>query len=422
MKILRKDDASGSKSKPFVVAVQELAKDAAATLRIYERSGLKGKYLAEIPIAEGVELARSFEESLKAEFGGGEYQIALCNADTEVKGKYSFDIAGPPKGRRPSDDESLRGSRAATSDRQMFTEMVGKLIDAAISNKAGTADDFQRTLELAKTLKGDDGLTPKDLIEFAQAFQGQSGGGSEVISAFMNGFELRGEVQPQIEREDSTTAILQTVMPLIASFIGKKQGIPAGAVDPTLIQQIEQAVTKRFQGVSNAAPMAGQPPPPGASHSQAAAGAGLGGPADDLAASPGSPDPAPQAGTQEYFQERFIAPFQKDVAAGHSDEALAYQIVSMTTYARDQMADAPPPLVADFLTAAGLAEYDAALQKFFAAIPELANLRPKCEGIKSALIEMFMKPGDEQQTTEDLENVQDADNMEGELESVSSNV
>lgn len=420
MKILKKNDRSVSNSKTFVNAVEELAKDAGATLRIYEKSGLKGKYLAEIPIAEAVELARSFEESLKAQFGGGEYQVTFCNADSEVKARYSFEIAGPPKG-RASDDEALGGRRAGTSDREMLTAVMGKLADAAISNKAGATDDFQRTLELAKTLKGEDGLTPKDLIELAQALQGQGGGGSEIVGAFMDGFQLRGEVAPQIEREDSTTTMLQAIMPLITGFIGRKQGIAPGAVDPALLQQVEQAVAHQLQGVSSGAPVAGSPPAPGGSHSRAAAptqapvspdqtSSGLGGSVVTThEQAPEAPSP-PVAASHEYFQKRFLRPFLEDAADDQPAEDLAYQIVSMVQYARDRMQDDPPPILRGFLTAASPLDQNSALLEFFAAIPELAGLTQKCEQIRNALIVMFSgqnaAPVEE---PEDFENVRDAD-------------
>ncbi len=61
----------------------------------------------------------------------------------------------------------------------------------------------------------------------------------------------------------------------------------------------------------------------------------------------------------------------------------------MTQYARDRMTQGPPPIVADFLTAYDLNAHAVALDKFFAAIPELANLTQKCTAIRNALIRMF---------------------------------
>ena len=105
---------------------------------------------------------------------------------------------------------------------------------------------------------------------------------------------------------------------------------------------------------------------------------------------------------------RFLRPFQKDVADDQSDDELAYQIVTMIQYARDRMAHNPPPIVADFVSATNLVEHDAALKKFFAALPELANLKEKCEGIKNALIRMFTQGPGQDAAAGDIANVPDA--------------
>jgi hypothetical protein len=94
------------------------------------------------------------------------------------------------------------------------------------------------------------------------------------------------------------------------------------------------------------------------------------------------------AGTPEYFDQRFVKPFQCDVATGQPPDELAYAIFSMVKYARNRMPN-PPLLIADFLRAQTIADHMAALDRFFGAIPELSNLPQKQLEIRDILMQML---------------------------------
>lgn len=403
---LKTSDTSALKGKTFVKSVEELSKDSGASLRIYERSGLQGKYLAEIPIGDAVELSRNFEEALKSEFGGGNYQVALCNADVEVKAKFAFSVAGPPKGRRASDDEPSSGRRS--SDRETLTAVMSKLADAAISGKSSGAEEWARMLEVTKALKGDDNLTPKDLVELANALRGESGG-TEMLGAYMEGIQTGRELSPQLEREDPLIALAGAAIPIIGQIYAARQRGGAGQAE---VQKLEQELRSKIAAastgtVTSPGPTLDHPLAPGDSV------AGVGEPSQQMPVSADSSTPA-LARTHEYFMERFITPFRRDVAEGQSDDDLAYQLIAMVTYARDRMLENPPPIVADLVAARSIPDYSAGLARFFSALPELANLTHKQEAITKCLMQMLMYRGPQDRPAEEIPveeivNVEDVD-------------
>lgn len=408
MEALKRSDIAS-----FKKALDEVYKGGDGKVWIMKRQtvdaapGTKGEVLISEVIQDS-----NFFETVQNEHKDGIYTFKIFDSRTNFISEHHFGIGdiSPQKKKKKKDED---GDGSPKKDKGLYSDVMTQnteLIKMLVDNQKS----------------GGNGLTAKDMIEVMSkshdktleilAVQNQGGsGGTEIISAFMEGFQLRGEVQPQIEREDGTTAILQAVMPLIGNIIGKKQGIAPSAVDPGLLRQIEQAVSQRLQGIpgSIAAPVSqGQPPAPGESQP------GLGGSVGNPSPTVDSPSPPASAGTQEYFTERYIDPFRRDAAADQPAEELAYQIVSMVQYARDRMAENPPPLVAGFIAATDMMQHDVALSEFFAAIPELANLTQKCAEIRDVLIAMFtgQQAVTVEQTesvtveeTDSFENVQEAD-------------
>lgn len=308
------------------------------------------------------------------------YKFQLWNSKKDLYRDHHFTLGEPKdkKGKKKGGKKSGKGSKSFQE------EMTLLLMEKAFDSKTSDADQWTRTLELAKALKGDNGITPQDMMTFAVQIAGilQQGQGGSTLEEAATLLEMLQRLQPQ-QQDEGWGQLVPMVTSLITSF---KQG--QGAPTPQQAQEI-QVLKQQLQSLASAATagapgaVAEQPPAPGAS----ASGGGLGGAVE----SPASPPQASAGvGTEAYFHERFLNPFRRDVAAGEKDDELAYQIVTMTIYARDRMPDNLPPIVADFVNASTMAEYEAALQKFYAAIPELANLTQKQIGIRTALVMNYM--------------------------------
>lgn len=366
MKILKKIDISGSrKLKPFVQAVEDLAaRDENATLRIYERSGLKGKYLAEIPIAEAVEVARNMEESLKEQFGGGSYQVSLCNQNTEVKSKHSFDIAGPAKGRRQSsDDESSRGK--SNSDRELLATVLGKLADAAIGNRASGSDDFQRTLELAQVLKGDGSDKEFERQIFSLLYENSLSDKESSFDHAMKIIEMSRALQPNIEKDDTMTAIINGVAPLLGQVFAAKM---SGAKPNPNTQQISQLQgnLQSSQEQQTLLPRPGGSVEPVSSESPGAPAEAVGG----TPASPSAQAPATRPNPHHKMIDDIIEEIRKDLRGEIDEVVIAQKFLGLIQFADAFTADDPHPLLRGILTSTP----ETVNQEFFrfcAAIPEL---------------------------------------------------
>lgn len=370
MNILKKIDIPGTsskKSKPFAKAVEDLAaKDGSATLRIYEKSGLKGKYLGEIPIADGVEMARAFEEALKAEYGGGEYSVALCNRDAEVKAKYSFDIAGPAKGRRQSpDDESSRG-RKSNSDRELLATVLGKLADAAITNKTSGNDEWQRTIELAQVLKGDGSDKTFEREIFSVLYNNSLSEKESSLENAMKIIELSQAISPKIEKEDTTTALINGIAPVLGQIVAARVG-----AQPR--QEISQ-----LQG--NVQSLQGQTvlPRPGGAYGESIDPPGRPAEAVSGASSPG----APHTTVNPYHKmlDDIIEEIRKDLRGDADDTIIAQKLLGLIHFARAFTTDDPHPLLRGILASTD----ETANQEFFrfcSAIPELQRKPDRVKNI-----------------------------------------
>ena len=364
MKILRKSDLSGQKSKPFMAAVADLAgKDNGASVRIYEKKGLKGKYLAEIPISDAVDLSRNFEEVLKEEFGGGEYEVMLCNGNTEVKAKHHFSIAGTSKSKSQSqDDDSKRKRTAGTSDREMLTAVMVKLADAAISNKSSSADEWQRTLELAKALKGDGSDKEFQREMFSVLYNNAMSSKEDAFDNAMRVIEMSRAMQPNIEKEDPFTALIGSVGPALAQIFAARMSGSSPSLSNQQIQELNQNLGMLKEQVALL-------PPPGETPQAQA-----------------QVNPAPMSGTEGSQEKqtdktdelrsilnKLLSIFRKNVAQGTEAGKLADELLTLVNTARVWGAESAPAeleglLSADPNNASALIEE---FRKFCAEIPEL---------------------------------------------------
>lgn len=394
MNILKKLDVPGissKKSKPFAKAVEDLAaKDSSATLRIYEKSGLKGKYLGEISINDAVDLARNMEEALKEEYGGGEYQIALVNRDTEIKARYPFNIAGPAKGRRQSqnDDESSRGRRS-NSDRELLATVLGKLADAAISNKTSGSDEWQRTLELAQVLKGDGSDKEFERQIFSTLYNNSLSEKESSLDNAMRIIELSQAISPKIEKEDTITALINGIAPVLGHIVaarvsGAKPGL--GSQEISQLQGNVQAVLPR----------------PGASVEPVES------PGKSAEAVSGVPSPeAPPTNPYHKMLDDIVEEIRKDLRGDIDDAIIAQKLLGLIQFARAFTTDDPHPLLKGILTATD----ETANQEFFrfcSAIPELQREPARVERIGLHILQLIAAAA-----TETVERMEMAEEEEG---------
>lgn len=344
-------------------------------------------------------------EVIQEEKGDGFYNLKIRNADDVVESEHFFQI-GPPKktqkkkkGDEDSESAAVKGKDAlllkmfdrqeegAKAAREQTNTMFGKLLEGKGDGQVSTSE----LLQIVVTTMSGSFDRVVEVIKATQPQDGESG----MISAFMEGFHLRGEIQPKIEREDPMSTLLSQIVPLLGNLAAMKNA--SGAGDGNIVQKIQQALSAYSQSPAQQRSAATHPAPPGVSDAAIPA-AGSPAPVTQLGNSIQNQTPiaaskseavSPAAGSQDYFYERYLAPFRRDIAAGLPDPELAYQLVKMIEYARDRMAGEPPPIMADFLTATNMMEADRAFYKFCAAIPEIATLRQKQEDLKLALITHF---------------------------------
>jgi hypothetical protein len=377
MDILRRKHTAGAisgKSKPFVKAVEDLAaKDPSGRLRIHERAGLKSKYLAEIPITDAVEIARDMEQALQAQFGGGDYEVLLCNRDAQVASRYPFSIGGPSKRKNASDDEGA-GGKSRQSDRQMLTAVLGKLADAALSSKSNSADDWHRTLELAKALKGDGSDKSFERELLGNLYNNFLVSKENTFDNAMKIIEVSRALQPQIEKEDPTTALINGLVPLVAQIAASRMSGAAPNLNHEQLRQLQAHIDALQQQGAGLPQTAGVSlPHPGESRAAE--------PQAEVPATSHTPDaspPDPHMGVVDAMTEQF----REDIRAGVDSQILAATLIGMIEYNRGL---ARPHRLFAGLVNATVETYEREFDRFCAAVPELAGDEAARRDLKMAL-------------------------------------
>lgn len=364
MRAIRRSDKGA-----FLNAVKELNQKGGGTVDVLRRATMAVQP-GEVDSFTIQEVAEdpNFFQSMKKKHKDGIYTFNLSDLQKKQVGQHHFALGDISAKRTATKDDNGKDRKSDNFKDELILRMMDKMMDREANNGLGSVKDLAEVIASIATI-----------------FQGSGGGGgSEVIGAFMDGFQLRGEVQPQLEQQEPTMQLLQSFIPLIGQIAANRSG-GNQRFTPEQLTEIQnlRGQIERLTGTSTPGPVQTEhPPPPGVS---------TGGAGGSVMSGVGS-SPGPTASPSDpiaRFNDRFITPFRADAAAGASDDELAYQIVSMAQYARDRMA-VKPPIVADFLTARGLQQYQDALGKFFAAIPELSSLTQRQVAIQAALMKMFV--------------------------------
>ncbi len=397
---------------PFNKALKEVFDSGGGKIFIMKRTGVSavpGKK-GEVEVSDAVMLENFFEYVQKT-YKDGIYTFKIFDSKTNIHSQHHFGL-GDIKSDLAKAATAEDTDKAAKKENNSLVVTMMEMQSQQLQNL--TEQNTALMIKLADSSHNNNGFGMKEALEMQSRAHEQtlallSQGGNSSLDEALAIIEISQRLQPQIEKDDPLTTLMSSLLPMFVA--AKSGGGGGGGVDGNLIKQISGAVNQYQQSAGPSSPVAGsvdQPPAPGSPQTPNPQ-TGLSGPGDD----PSTGSTPAVAGSQEYFLERFVQPFQADVTNGQTDEELAYQIIAMTMYARDRMADQPPPLVAEFLLSKGMMEYDAALTKFFSRLPELANLRQKCESIRQALIRMFMS-GEEMPDINDIEK--DLDEVEDEVQ------
>jgi hypothetical protein len=379
------------KPKRFPKATQDLAeKDGEGRVVIYERAGIRKKYLSEIPVTQAVDVAANIESVLAESFGGGIYEVNLVSRDSEVKGRYSYDIAGNPKGRRqtPSEDQQPRSGKKSASD-EAFVAVLGKLAEAAIGQRTSSAEEWERSLKLIKELKGEDGEYRQMVTQMLSGIvQNALTQQPMDIENALQIIQLSKELGPTLHQEDSMSSLINLVVPFLLQGLGAKGTGGQPELTPEQMQMV-QAYLQQLQ-----AGTAGQPLPPGqASQTQAALSSPQATQQVRQAPAQAKPPQEEKTGSEEdqiAFYRMFIEKFRTRITEGASDLELAKKIIVMLEYSVDYMRDDPHPWMIGILTNMNNpGGFATELVKFFEKIPELVGKSEHQEAIRQAMIALY---------------------------------
>jgi len=395
------------KPKRFPKATRDLAdKDSEGRVVIYERAGIRKKYLSEIPVTQAADVAGNIESVLSESFGGGMYELNLVSGDSEVKSKYNYDIAGNPKGRRQtsSEDQQTRSSKKSSGDSEALVTVLGKLADAAIGQRTSYADEWNRALELARELKGDDGEYRQMMSQMLSGvMQNALTQGPMDIENALQIIQLSRELGPTLHQDDSMSSLLNIVAPFLLQAFGPK----GTGGQPQLTPEQMQMIQPYLQQLSATQ---AQPLPPGqASQTKAALSSPQAGQQVQQAPAAAKPPQEEKTSGEEdhiRFYRMFIDKFREAISKGASYLELAKKIILMVQYSVDFMSDDPHPWMIGILeNTSNPAAFATELFKFFERIPELAGNKEHQEGIRQAMILYYT--GQAQDDTDDADTHRD---------------
>jgi len=399
------------KPKRFPKATQDLAdKDNNGRVVIYERTGIRKKYLSEIPVTQAVDMAGNIESVLSESFGGGIYELNLVSGDSEVKGKYSYDIAGNPKGRRQtsSDDQQTRSTNKS-SDSQALVTVLGKLADAAIGQRSSSAEEWERTLALAKELKGEDGDYRQMMSQMLSGVvQNALTQQPMDIDNALQIIQLSRELGPTLHQDDSMSSLISLVAPFLYQAFGAKGTGGQPQLTPEQMQMLQPYLQQLQAGkallppgqtaqTQGAGDLAASPPEPSPRQQDRAV-------VHEPGASPNEPEPdeEPDPGHQAFY-DMTIVPFRAAVAAGATAEQLGNIVLAMVGTAKQWQGQNPHPLVRGLVAASTPVELDAAFAMFCAAIPELRQNAALQQQIRDYLATVLKEAYDEQQAAREMQ-------------------
>jgi len=433
--------ATGSQPDNFFLAAQKY-KDRPGALVRYKhkkRAGEMGLHVKDIPLSDTLEVAKTIEDFISNEWGGGQWQVEILNANNKVLATYNLGIAGTlynvRTGKKASPDdpdlESEGGSRRRRSG-AAYEEMMMRVTEAQL-----TKDPLEQMTQLGGVIAQLSGGSSKfeDLMSetFAVQLNNSIFKQENEITRFKELAELAQVFAPKIPTEDVTSSIIQAAPGILtALMMAKGGGAPPGAVAPVaalppggngrldmnalrnLAQSLPPEIISQFpadqqqaiMSLRNTAPSPGVAlPRPGAPEAVKEPTASAGADPGVLPAPPGSPPASPAINQHHAAIDAMLEDIREGLRGDGTDKEAAQKILSMVAAARGFTATAPHPLLKGLMEAKDdTGEYE--FRRFCAAIPELRADPERIDKIAAEIV--GVQEDGAKETLESMEEAREA--------------
>lgn len=312
----------------------------------------------------------NFFEMVQKKKGPGFYRFEIMDNDNPPKklSEHHFTIGDLSKKTKKKDEDGEEKKSKKTTD--MIME---KLLDAVLLNK--TSNDSITTKDLLEMQMGMQKTameSQQKSFEMMSAMMG-GGGGNGQFEGFLQGVEFYKSIAPQMEKEEPLTALALGGLNMLSQMVGRGSPAPAGQQRVPSMREAKQLKAYAEKVLSGEVQEHAQPPGENNARPAVVPPQTTGAPGVRPADSAGEPRPeSPTAGQREAaFYVSFIEPFSAACANEPDALDLAEKLLIMYNYTRQFMAEAPHPLMADFLASGSITDFQNAFINFCGAIPEL---------------------------------------------------
>lgn len=335
------------------------------------------KVAGQVPIREAAEHIDEIEEYIKALYGGGDFQLVLYDPVGNEFASYRIGVMG--KSQFPEMEDQGTGR---AGDGTFLKDIGAEAIKNAM-NPATQLEGFAKILQMLQP-KSDNGFE-KELMSVLinNHFEKQE----NQFSNLQQALEVVKTLQPTVQPEDPTVALITSLAPLMIQMVASKQG---GSLPPNvqaLLQHpaVAQALTTAQAEVAGA-PQAAALPEPGEEK---------------------QPE-AQQAGDADSpVITSAMTSFREHIKQGTPTNKLTEMFLSMVGLARAWQPD--HVLFAPFIGEEDWGKLSEAFDAFCNAIPELAENAALRQEIKLMVATMLL--------TEEAEQPEEEEGQDAHVES-----
>jgi hypothetical protein len=368
-------------------------------------------HLSAIPLDMFLSM-ESIENYVEDKHKAGEFILSIRNMGHEILCFTTMAVGRIAKSRN---EETVSDKQIGASSQLMHPqafELINKLIEK--QNGGSRIEEIKAYVELQKMASSNPMV--ERMIE--RTYENMLAGGPDPIQQMRETMAVVREFNPpQIQPQDSMTALVTALAPALAMFFSKGQSL--------------QAMAGFNQANPSALPQTGQTPmlpasPPGQLQEQTG-GQMAGFPPNGQSVIhrpsamdyPATPSVQSVDGLHDIYYKAWILPLMRMVNIQAKPEQIAYHIISMVTYAINQTPDSPHPLVkglVESIRTQQLETLEAGLSALFGNIDALnrdARLQSEIKQALMAQLAVFYE--NLQGTDEDLE-LEDEDIEETEIQ------
>lgn len=340
----------------LLTAVRSASKRSGGKLAIYRRQSYGGRpaYQREMSLQEALG-AESFLTYLHSTCGDGEFIVQLQEVSGKLVREFIFAVGKVKPQRAPSDEPNRP---ASTNSFIEGMKVIVDLVKPAQGNGNNWVEMMKAFSEIGREER--EFRTEMTAAMFTNVL---AGGQTSELDSAAKLLQVVRELQPQVEQQDSLTALLQGLLtPIIA------QSMAAG--NPL-------ASLQKLQAPQQAAPPGASQGGPSAALATSPPAAAPGGEVRDHRVVPQGqdippPGPAP-ADPHQAFYDMTILPFRQAAAAGATPEQLGNVLMGIVATAKQWQGQNPHPLVAELVSATTPAELNRGFTAFCSAIPEISQ-------------------------------------------------